>query len=183
MKKSLLAVVALTFAASSQASPYNDFATFSQMIGQQTSRGNFYMTGTVGLTDYKDDSVTDSAAIAGIRAGYEFGRWFGLELGFITMGKVDFPSDSNISTSTKYIGIKPNVPLGILDLYLRAGIHSYDAEVEHQNGNVSRSGTRGMYGVGLDLRLRNLSVGVGYSIYNLEAIDVGNYEINTTIRF
>lgn len=183
MKKVTLAV-ALTFAASTNAASLPNFNLFSQMMGQQGLGGNFYITGTTGFTDYKEDAITDTAAIAGVRAGYEFNPYLGLELGYIDMGSVDVSDDAELSNVTKYIALKPTLPIGFFDLYARAGVHSYDAEVKHSLGGVvENSGTKGMYGVGADLRIKSFSVGVGYSIYKMDDLDVGNYELNATVRF
>lgn len=183
MKKVTLAV-ALSFAASTQAASLPNFNMFSQMMGQQGMAGNFYITGTTGFTDYKDDVITDTAAIAGVRAGYEFNPFLGIELGYIDMGSVDVGDEAELSNTTKYIALKPNLPIGFFDVFVRAGVHSYDAEVKHRlGGSIENSGTKGMYGVGADLRIQNFSVGVGYSIYKMEDLDVGNYELNATVRF
>ncbi|HCE2179566.1 MAG: outer membrane beta-barrel protein [Vibrio gallaecicus] len=184
MKKAIVFALAIAFAASTQAASLPNFGTFTQMMGQGGFGGNFFVTGTTGFTDYKEDAITDTAAIAGVRAGYEFNPYLGVELGYIDMGSVEVDSDIEISNATKYIAVKPMLPIGFFDLYARAGVHSYDAEVKHRLGGViEKSGTEGMYGVGADLRIKNFSVGVGYSLYMMDDLDVGNYELNATVRF
>lgn len=182
MKKATLAL-ALTFSAATTAASLPNFNMFSQMLGQGLG-GNFFITGTTGFTDYKDEVITDTAAIAGVRAGYEFNPYLGVELGYIDMGSVDVGDEVELSNTSTYIAVKPMLPIGFFDLYLRAGVHSYDAEAKHRLGGVvENSGTKGMYGVGADLRIEKFSVGVGYSIYKMEDLDVGNYELNATVRF
>lgn len=184
MKKATLSVAALAFAASTQAASLPNFNMFSQMMSQNGMAGNFYVTGTTGFTDYKDDAITDTAAIAGVRAGYEFNPYLGLELGYIDMGSVEVSDEAELSNTSTYIAVKPNLPIGFFDVFLRAGVHSYDASVTHSfGGKIDNSGTKGMYGVGADLRIRSFSVGVSYSIYKMDDLDVGNYELNATVRF
>ena len=184
MKKAVVFALVCAVSASTQAASLPNFGAFNQMMGQGGLGGTFFITGTTGFTDYKEDEITDTAAIAGVRAGYQFNPYLGVELGYIDMGSVDVDADVELSNTTKYIAVKPILPIGFFDLYARAGVHSYDAEVTHRlGGSIDKSGTEGMYGVGADLRINNFSVGVGYSLYIMDDLDVGNYELNATVRF
>jgi len=119
LKKSLLSIVALTAlcaaipASAAESNFYGVFSLGRSKIDANPSSVNLYNT-THGFTSSSTSSQT-SANGAKAQLGYNLGKTFALEGGYIYLGKADFSSITNLGT----IGGSKDASLFNLDLVAR----------------------------------------------------------------
>jgi len=76
------------------------------------------------------------------------------------------------------------VPLGIIDLYGKAGLLSWSSSRNVGGTTRNNSGTNGFYGVGMEFRADKLGVRAEYDYYDVSAVDrLRTYTLSLVIRF
>jgi opacity protein-like surface antigen len=106
----------------------------------------------------------------------------GQTLEFLTAATITASADSfGIAAKPKY-KINEN-----LNVYAKLGLHRWDAELaaasSTASGSESTTGTDIFYGVGIQGEFNNLSVRAGYSIYDVDGIDIDAINVGVAYKF
>lgn len=76
------------------------------------------------------------------------------------------------------------LPLGIFDLYGRVGGVSWSSTKSVNGNSTDRSGTNGLYGLGVGFRADKLGVRAEYDYYDVSAVDkLKTFALSFTFRF
>ncbi|KLV10291.1 MULTISPECIES: outer membrane beta-barrel protein [Photobacterium] len=97
--------------------------------------------------------------------GYNFNKWFGVEVGYTYLGQADYLNDGFEVQGMDFVGKFTYEVSKSFDLYLKAGGYWFDAD----NGvvNESDTGVSGTAGVGAEYFFNNdLSARLEYQYYN-----------------
>lgn len=150
-------------------------------IGGSVGQANMEIDNIPGLTaqDFKGDD-TGYKFIVGIRPL----DWLAVEANYVDFGS---PRDTVAGTRIKANGdgITASVigflPLGPIDLFARAGLISWDADL---GGRLSTDGTDLAYGVGAQFRVWSLSVRAEYEKFDVDHLDdLSMFSIGATFTF
>jgi len=146
--------------------------------GPAAAKNGFYIGGSFGQTslsvndleldlgsfDYKADTTSYK-----IIAGYRFMGFLAVEGSYIDFGnfKDSFQGDGEpVSVETDLSGFDlcamGMLPLGIADIFAKAGLVSWDANIQEAVGQIidsgSDSGTDMVFGLGVQVRFKGLAV-------------------------
>jgi OOP family OmpA-OmpF porin len=166
------------------------------------NEGGFYTGAGVGEYNVKIDDVEDIGPLVGdfdesdtsykIFAGYRFNPYFSAELDYIDLGKPE-STVAGFPIQTKTDGWAPyavgTLPLGIFEVYAKAGWLFYDVDVDidndNDNFNASDSGDNFVYGAGVGVNLfEHLNVRLEYEEIDIEHTNDSNaLWLNAAWRF
>ncbi|OEF24113.1 outer membrane beta-barrel protein [Vibrio rumoiensis] len=140
-----------------------------------------YAGGNIGSVDYSE-SGTDSDTAYGINVGTGILPFIGVEAGYWDLGKA---ADADLTTL--YIGIKPSINFGPVEVYGKLGANKYDVS----GGTVIQDddGYDMMYGVGVEytvldgIPLGSLSVGLAYNNFGFDSFHADTYTLSATFHF
>lgn len=155
------------------------------------AKNGFYVGGSFGQTSLKIndiefdlDSFDYSASDTSYKiiAGYRFMGFFAVEGSYLDFGRL---SDSNggdgepISIQTDLNGFDAfavgMLPLGIVDIFAKVGLVSWDADIRSAFGDIvslgSDSGTDMAYGLGVQARFKGLAVRGEVEYFNIADAD------------
>ncbi|MCE0494793.1 outer membrane beta-barrel protein [Vibrio salinus] len=136
-----------------------------------------YGGASIGSSDYNNDR----SVAYNLHAGIGFIPWISLEGGYTYHGKFDAVG-GDIEAESAYAAIRPNVTIGALQLYAKAGINSWILEGDRGVTIQDDDGFDKMWAVGADYSLIGpMAVGLEYSNYTLGNKDVKS--INATVTF
>ncbi|USD66459.1 porin family protein [Vibrio sp. SCSIO 43136] len=136
MKKTALAVALGLFATTASADAF------------------FYAGANVGQGTIDSDKST----VYGFHVGTGILPFIGVEAGYQTLSKTP-------DATTIYLAAKPSVDLGPIQVYAKAGIHSWSADV---TSSIDDKDTDLMFGFGAEYYLiDNLSVGASWMQYQM----------------
>jgi len=147
-------------------------------VGPAAAKNGFYLGGSVGQTfltvndleldlesfDYKADTTSYK-----IIAGYRFMGFLAVEGNYVNFGnlKDSYAGDGEpVSLETDLSGFDVcamgMLPLGIADIFAKAGLVSWDADLQEAVGQIidygSDSGTDLVVGLGVQVRFKGLAV-------------------------
>lgn len=145
-----------------------------------------FATMTGGISDY--EGVDDTSFTKGFLIGFTPVRMLDIELGYMDLGEVSLTDDlfgaPTTQVKTFYLAAKPTLTVGLMDLYARAGFAHWNLDVKYNGETSSDSGNDLMYGAGIDFHLTDqVTVGVGYTTYEIDDSTVGSLEANATFNF
>jgi opacity protein-like surface antigen len=141
----------------------------------------FYLGGSIGQSNIQiseqalefDGTDTAYKLIAGFRPL----DWLGVEVSYVdfgspddTVGNVNVESDSS-GISAFAVGF---LPLGPVDLFVKAGMVNWDATVSAPSLSglsVDDDGTDFAYGAGVQFRVWSLSVRGEYELFDVDSLD------------
>src|SRR5690606_14211621 len=133
----------------------------------------------LGADNFKGDD-TGFKLIVGIRPL----DWLAVEANYIDFGS---PRDTVSGTRDQASGdgitasVVGFLPAGPVDLFARAGLVSWDADL---NGRLSTDGTDLTYGVGAQFRVWSLSVRAEYEKFDADGLDdLSMFSIGATFTF
>jgi OOP family OmpA-OmpF porin len=159
--------------------------------GPVSAKSGFYIGGSFGQTTLKIDDLdldleqfdfSDSDTSYKIIAGYRFMGFFAVEASYLDFGSL---ADS-VDTIEGTVGIRTDLkgfdavamgmlPLGLADLFAKAGFVSWDADIRTAFGEIveldSDSGTDMVYGIGAQLRFRGLAVRAEVEYFDIADAD------------
>lgn len=145
----------------------------------------FYTSAISGYYTYPTDEANNTDTIAGLRVGARIHPIVDIEAGYVDLGEADDPdkSDGTLGLRTTYVAAKPTLPLGLMDLYGRVGLHNYRTSEKDATDTEHDNSTDFMYGFGVDLvTAPNFSLGFSYTVYRFDNDEVDGYEMNATFR-
>jgi hypothetical protein len=142
-----------------------------------------YIGGSVGQAtievdedgiDFDEDDFAWKAFV-----GYSFLKFFAVEGGYVDLGN---PEDSigSLDVEAEVDGFAGyavgKIPLGILQLYAKAGIIAWDADLEARgpggsSASFSEDGTDPAYGVGITFNLAKLGIRLEAEMFDIEDVD------------
>jgi OOP family OmpA-OmpF porin len=152
------------------------------------NEGGFYAGAGVGEYNVKVDDIDDIGPIVGdfdesdtsykVFAGYRFNPYISAELDYINLGKPE-STVSGFPIQTKTDGWAPYVvgtlPLGIFEVFAKAGWLFYDVDVDIDDFDASDSGDNIVYGAGVGVNLfEHLNVKLEYEEIDIENTDDSN---------
>lgn len=149
-------------------------------IGGSVGQANVEVNDVAGLSaaDFKGDD-TGFKFIVGIRPL----DWLAVEANYVDFGS---PEDTVMGTKVKADGngitasVVGFLPVGPVDLFARAGLISWDTDVE----GLSTDGTDLAYGVGAQFRFLSISLRAEYEKFDADEIDDLNmFSIGVTYTF
>ncbi|MDR9826564.1 outer membrane beta-barrel protein [Vibrio sp. FNV 38] len=156
MKKALLALVLMGASATAAADSW------------------IYGGASVGQSDLKGS--TDTAF--SVHAGTGILPFIGIELGYANHGSFEV-SQEKFDVESIYFAAKPSINFGPLQVYGKAGAHSWSA-----SGDYKKDSYDIMYGVGADYQVFGpLSVGAEYMVYSINKGDVGTFAVTAALNF
>jgi len=160
-----------------------------------------YLGGGVGQTNIQDDpnnpngggtlnfdsSATSYRAFIGYRLTVIPLLDFAAEAGYNEFGK---PSQTvngqnlNYKLTGAHAAGLVILPLGPLDVYGKAGVLSWSSDKTVGNTMSSKTGTSGLYGVGLGFKVLSLGVRAEYDYYNVSDVKrVQGYWVDALFQF
>ena len=130
----------------------------------------FYGGGNVGLVEKGSSSNTGYGLHAGIGiipfVGIEAGMW-------------DFGSFDGCDHTALYLAAKPNITVGPVHLYAKAGFDLYDVK-----SHGSDDGVDIMFGAGAEYFLgRNISIGASFTQFGFDDDDISSLTLGATFHF
>lgn len=156
MKKTLLAVALMGMSATAAADSW------------------IYAGASVGQSDLKSSNDTAFS----IHAGTGILPFIGLELGYTNHGSLEADAQK-FDVESIYFAAKPSINFGPLQVYGKAGAHSWSA-----SGDYDKDSYDFMYGVGADYQVFGpLSVGAEYMVYQINKGDIGTFAVTASLNF
>ncbi len=103
-------------------------------------------------------------------AGFRPLDFFAVELNYIDFGSVE---DSGLSVDADAIAAYAVgfLPVGPVDLFLKAGVADSDASLDSPGGSFDTDGTKFAYGAGVQLRFLSLSARLEYEEFDVDDVD------------
>lgn len=150
-----------------------------------------YIGGSVGQANVEVDDIAglESADFKGDDTGFKFIvgirplDWLAVEANYVDFGS---PKDTVAGTQVKASGdaitgsVLGFLPLGPVDLFARAGLVSWDTDVE----GLDTDGTDLAYGVGAQFRVWSISVRAEYEKFDADEFDdLSMFSIGATYTF
>jgi OOP family OmpA-OmpF porin len=159
--------------------------------GPVSAKSGFYVGGSLGQTTLKIDNLdldleqfdfSDSDTSYKVIAGYRFMGFFAVEASYLDFGSL---ADS-VDTIEGTVGVRADLtgfdavamgmlPLGLADLFAKAGFVSWDADIRTAFGEIveldTDSGTDMVYGIGAQLRFRGLAVRAEVEYFDIADAD------------
>ncbi|MEH0688070.1 outer membrane beta-barrel protein [Vibrio cholerae] len=136
-----------------------------------------YGGASVGNSDFFGDSSTSY----NVHVGTGILPFIGLEAGYNKFGEFETAS-SKVKVDNVYFAAKPSLNLGPLQVYGKAGVHSW----EQSSNNISfdDDGYDIMLGVGADYQIFGpLTVGAKYENYKMDKEDMGVFSLTASLNF
>lgn len=124
-----------------------------------------------------DDFDSDDTSFK-VFAGYRLNPYFAVELDYIDLGKPEaivsgFPIQAKTDGFAPYV--VGTLPLGIFELFAKAGYLFYDVDVDIDDAQVSDSGEDFVYGAGVGVVLfEHLNLRLEYEEIDIENTDDSN---------
>lgn len=165
------------------------------------AESGFYVGGSIGTAevDYSDSDpdfedveidFNDDDSAYKVFAGYNFGILPLLDLAvegsYVDFGKMEDDIEdvaASIELDALTLSGVVGVTLGPVGLFAKAGMVSWDGDVEAFSESDSESGTDPMYGVGAKLQFGSLAVRAEYEWYDLDEIEVDYYSVGLAYTF
>lgn len=153
------------------------------------SDNGFYLGASVGQTQLEIDQLTDdieSADFSGddmaykIFAGLRFLTFLGVEGSYRDFGAPEDDVTALAGTVTADltgydVAAVGYLPLGIADIFAKAGMAAWDAELNLDAGDISESvtddGEDPFYGLGFQLRFKSFTVRAEVEYFDVEDVD------------
>lgn len=144
----------------------------------QAAVSGFYLGGSAGQAQVKDESFSESSTPNRGFAGYRFGIIpiidLAAEIGYMDLGK----AEGSIGT-VKAHGADASVllifPITVFDLYGRLGVMQVSLDKTFNGISTSSSGSAGVYGAGVGVRFGPLGLRAEYNridVKDLRSVDV-----------
>jgi len=172
--------------------------------GPAAAKNGFYIGGSVGQTyltvtdieldlesfDYKADTTSYK-----IIAGYRLMGFFAVEGSYLDFGNLKDSYDGDgepVSIETDLSGFDicavGMIPLGIADIFAKAGLVSWDADIQQAVGQIvdpgSDSGTDLVFGLGAQVRFKGLAVRAEVEYFDIADTDsVYLFSLGATFTF
>lgn len=161
MKKTLLALALASFA------------------GSVAADSLIYGGAMIGQSDYDGESATS----AEIHIGTGLLPFIGVEGGYIDHGDFDIGANK-LSANSIYAAVRPSIDLGPLHVYGRAGVHSWETELNASGTKTKDDGVDPMYGIGVEYFLIGpVALGAAYHVYKMDKEDVKTVSLTATFHF
>jgi hypothetical protein len=145
----------------------------------QAADSGIYLGAGVGQAQMKDQSFSESSTPFRGFAGYRFGIIplidLAAEIGYMDLGKAE-GSGGSVKAHGADASALLIFPITIFDLYGRLGVMQVNLDKTLNGVSTSSSGTAGVYGLGVGVRLGPLGVRAEYNridIKDLHSTDVG----------
>lgn len=159
----------------------------------------FYLGASVGQSDIKIDQDLEDIDFSGgamsykVFGGFRFITFLGVEGSYVDLGSPsDFVEaiDGTIETDvTGYDGfVVGYLPLGIADIFAKAGVIAWDASISGQVGGASErqsdDGTDPAYGIGIQFRIKSIAIRAEFEYFDIEGAKyVYMYSIGGSFTF
>jgi opacity protein-like surface antigen len=175
-------------------------ALVALLVQPATAADNgFYLGASVGQMGIKINEDTDEIDFSGddtafkVFAGFRFITFLGVEGSYVDLGA---PSefleglDATIETDiTGYDGfVVGYLPLGIADIFAKAGVIAWDASISGQIGDETQresdDGTDPAYGIGVQFRIKSFAIRAEFEYFDIEGAEyVYMYSIGGSYTF
>ncbi|MDN3682550.1 porin family protein [Vibrio tapetis subsp. quintayensis] len=126
---------------------------------------------------------SDKSTVFGAHVGTGILPFIGIEAGYQKLGDASVGS-VNIEASTIYVAAKPSIDVGPIQVYAKAGFHSWSQQIS--SASSDDTGTDLMYGFGAEYYLiDNLSVGASWTQFKMggNTADVNSDQLALTATF
>lgn len=167
---------------------YRGLVAFAAICLSSASFANPYFGAGIGKVDYDLGYFDDPTGIQ-LFIGNRINQNIAIEAGYIDFGDSEdgIPPVWTLSAKSFRFGGKFIAPLaGGADIFIQGGLHFWDAEVTEDGfGTISEDdGSDLYYGFGGKFGLTpNLGLGLEYTIYNLDEVEVSYFGANLEFGF
>ncbi len=127
---------------------------------------------------------SDKSTVFGAHVGTGILPFIGLEAGYQKLGEATVGAAKVTDSSTIYFAAKPSIDVGPVQVYAKAGFHSWSQEIS--GASSDDTGTDIMYGFGAEYYLiDNLSVGASWMQFKMDGntADVNSDQFGLTATF
>jgi outer membrane immunogenic protein len=144
--------------------------------------GASYTDATVEESDFDADNSNYK-----VFAGWRFVKWFGVEAQYVNFGEFDDSlggSDVEIDATSLDVYAIGSLRFWRLDLFAKAGLSFWDAELD--NGSISDDddGSDFAYGAGVALRITKRIWARGeWEVYEFDDVDTDMWSLGVDFRF
>lgn len=148
----------------------------------------FYAGAGVGQSFVDEAPYDDEDTAFSAFGGYQFNRYFGVEAGYVDLGKLEPQGAGNeLEASSTYLTAVGTVPFtDKFSGYAKAGFQRWDLDtpVAGVTGTADDSGTDPTYGVGLQYRFTDAVALRGeYSRFEVEDLDLDLAQVQVRFDF
>ncbi len=147
-------------------------------ISSSSQAGSLLYGGaSAGYARLNDNSAVSNSFFIGTDAI----PYLGFEGGTSQLGSFNI-DNSDVSYSTLYAAIKPNIEFGPVQLYVKAGLHSWTAEANSGVISENKDDYDAMWAVGADYTvLGPVALGVEYQSYTVGDKQIGSVNLTATL--
>lgn len=141
----------------------------------------FFISGSYGLYKSHSGEFRDDNDLFGVSAGYQFNRFFGLELDYIDFGR--FGRDDSVVADLKGLSLSAKARLPVTEafgVYAKAGVFAADLDVRGFEESETYDDLSPVIGAGVDFMVtHSLSAFAEYNRYN---VDIDEDDFNGQIN-
>lgn len=132
-----------------------------------------YAGGSYGRVDVNADQFEDDSDNSiSIYTGVDIGKTFGIELGYVDLGKTQNEFFTGETDGIELAGLVHLLNTEYFNLYAKGGAFNWDTTINTALGNTSNDGTELFWAIGSDIYLTNLfALRVEYTRYEVELED------------
>jgi OmpA-OmpF porin, OOP family len=157
-------------------------------FGAQAQDTGFYVGAGAGQSFVDEGSYDDEDTAFSAFGGYQFNRWFGLEAGYVDLGKLEPDvAGQSLEASSAYLSAVGTLPFTEkFSGYAKAGLQRWDLDtaIPGLTGTRDDNGTDPTYGVGLQYRFTDAFALRGeYSRFEVEDLDVDLAQLQVRFDF
>ncbi|MDA9555879.1 porin family protein [Vibrio sp.] len=137
---------------------------------------------SVGQADYEITNQDDEQTTYSVHVGTGLLPIIGVEAGYVNHGEFELLGASDVTVSSVYAAVKPSINLGGIQVYGKAGLHSWDVASD-DNSSYDDDDLDLMYGVGFDVEVFGpVAVGANYMIYEMGDGETTSLNVTATIH-
>lgn len=134
-------------------------------------QNGFFISGSYGGYKSHDGEFRDENDLFGVSAGYQFSRFFALELDYIDFGKFGRDEDS-VAAELKGLSLSAKARLPVTQafgIYAKAGVFAADLDVDGFGESETYDELSPVIGAGVDFMMTpSLSAFAEYNRYNVD---------------
>lgn len=151
-------------------------AVFLPLTASAADNG-FYLGGSIGQASFDAGSLSEedlSGDTTGYKvfAGLRMITFVGIEGSYVDFGEVeDSPLDASASVTGYDLQAVGYLPLGIADIFVKAGMFEWEAELESLEESISNDGSDPMYGAGVQFRIKSFALRAEVEYFDIQDAD------------
>ncbi|VUD52184.1 hypothetical protein TDB9533_01579 [Thalassocella blandensis] len=154
-----------------------------------------YIGGSIGQANVElsdaDFNFDDSDTGFKVFGGYNFG-WIptlniAAEVAYVDFGSQEDEVAASVNVNTEFTTLTAQgivgFDMGPLGLFGKAGLASWDGDLNAFGGSSSESGTDPVYGLGAKIQLGSIAVRAEYEMFDIDESDIDYISVGASITF